>query len=76
MNSIKPFVRKEAWDPDALVEAGFDPQLVRTWLVSGPNAVPERARLSLHGRKRTIDPTTRYVWGPDLEFLAAGKVAS
>jgi hypothetical protein len=64
--------RPIAWTPEALVAAGYTPEDVNRWLVDGPRAVPERARLSVTGRKRTPQPTRRYVWGPDLRFLAGG----
>lgn len=64
--------RKEAWAPAALIAAGFDAELVQRAIVDGRHAVPERARVSVGGRKRTA-PTSRYVWGPDFAFLAEGR---
>ena len=71
--TLAALARPIAWAPEALIEAGMDPGLVRRCLADGPHAVPERARLSTTGRKRTPEPTTRYVWGPDLRFLMGGK---
>jgi hypothetical protein len=59
-------LKKDAYTPEALVAAGYEPQSVKTWIADGARAVPQRARLSVTGRKRTLQPTTHYVWGPDV----------
>lgn len=60
---------KDGYAPEALVAAGFPSELVRRWIADGPRAVPMRARLNVRGRKRTKQPTTHYVWGPDAMTL-------
>lgn len=65
---MKPFTR-DAYTPDALVQAGVPPELVRTLLVDPKRASPEHARLSVTGRKRTTTPTLEYGWGPDVNYL-------
>ncbi len=65
--------KKDAYTLNAVVEAGIAPALAKTLLADGPRCVPERARLSIHGRKRTTNPTTSYVWGPDANTLLAEK---
>lgn len=62
--------RKDAWTPEALVEAGVPGELV-TVLVVDPRAQLEAARVSLTRRQRT-DPTRTYVWGPDIRNLLVG----
>lgn len=64
--------RQEAYTPEALINAGFDPKLVQRAIVDGRHATPERARTKVFGRGRT-EPTTFYVWGPDFGFLAEGR---
>lgn len=66
--TLKALSKPVAWDPDVLVQAGVPAEQVRVMLASGPRALPEQARTSLTGPGRT-DPTTRYVWGPDVPFL-------
>lgn len=61
--------RRAAYCPQALVDAGIPSHVVRTLLADGPRAVPERAYVGLHGRRRTPEPTREYVWGPDVEVL-------
>jgi len=67
-------LRKKAYAPEALVEAGVPASLVRTLVADGPRAIPERPFLSLHGRKREKAPTTYYVWGPDAAALLNAKL--
>lgn len=62
----------DAFTVDACIEAGIPASVAQRAVADGPRATPQRARLSLHGRKRT-EPTTCYVWGPDLRFLTAGR---
>lgn len=62
---------KDAYTPEALMDAGVDPMVVRTLLADGPNAVPERPRLAVNGRKRAKEATSKYVWGPDAMTLLA-----
>jgi hypothetical protein len=64
---MRPF-GKDAYTLEAVIEAGLTPEQARLCLADGPRAVPERARVSMTGRKRT-EPTTRYVWGPDANWL-------
>lgn len=64
---IKTF-RKDAYTLDAIVEGGVDPKDARKFLVDSRRAEPERARVSISGRKRT-EPTLDYAWGPDVNFL-------
>jgi hypothetical protein len=61
-------LRDDAYTPGALIEAGVPAALVRTLIADGPRAVPERARESVTGRRRS-EPTTHYVWGPDARRL-------
>ncbi|MGE0363039.1 MAG: hypothetical protein AB7R67_20160 [Vicinamibacterales bacterium] len=68
MSIALKLTRPVAWAPEAIVEAGVPAAQVRTLLADGPRAVPERPRLSVDGRRRG-EPTTRYVWGPDLRVL-------
>lgn len=63
-------LRNEAYTPNALIDAGLAADVVRTLIVDGPRAVPERARESLTGRKRT-QPTVHHVWGCDARALLA-----
>lgn len=64
--------RKDAYTLDAVVEAGIPASVARTLLADGPHAVPERPRLSLHGRRRA--PLTQaYVWGPDANTLLTNQ---
>lgn len=58
-----------AYTPDALVDAGLPAALVKRLMADGPRAVPERARVAVTGRKRTVEPTRHYVWGPDARTL-------
>lgn len=60
-----------AYTPDALIDAGLPAALVKRLMADGPRAVPERARVSVAGRKRTVEPTRHYVWGPDARTLLA-----
>ena len=71
--NLKPFLKPVAWTPDALIDAGLDAKHVMCWRVDPKTATPERARLSIHGRKRTTATTTDYIWGPDLRFLTEGR---
>ena len=61
--------RKDAFTPDALVEAGVPGTLVRVLLVRD-DAPPMRARVGL--RRRTRVETHTYVWGPDVAGLLKG----
>lgn len=68
---MKPAARifaADAFTPECVIEAGIPPKLAHNAVVDGRRATPQRARESLSGRKRT-EPTTRYVWGPDLRFI-------
>lgn len=58
----------DAYTVDAVIAAGIPAVVARQAVVDGKRATPQRARLSLDGRKRT-EPTTQYVWGPDLQFI-------
>ena len=60
--------RADAVTVECAIEAGIPEAVARVAIVDGPKATPERARTSLSGRTRT-EPTTRYIWGPDLAFL-------
>ena len=62
-----------AYTPDALIDAGLPPALVQRLLADGPRAVPERARVSVTGRKRTPEPIRHYAWGPDVRTLLAER---
>lgn len=62
----------DAFTVDCCIEAGIPAAVARTAIVDGPRATPQRARTSLNGRTRT-EPTTQYVWGPDLKFLTGGR---
>lgn len=59
----------DAFTVDCVIAAGIPSEVARRAVVDGPMATPQRARVSLDGRKRT-EPTTAYVWGPDLAFVA------
>jgi hypothetical protein len=59
--------RKEAWTPEALIAFGLPRAVVYLMVAAGPKATPERARLSVTGRRRS-EPTTCYIWGPDIPF--------
>ena len=61
--------RRAAYTQEALVNVGVDPRIVRTLLAAGPRAIPERALITLHGRRRTAEPIQEYVWGPDAAVL-------
>lgn len=60
--------KKDAYSLDAVLESGIPRATAVKLLADGPRAVPERPRLSMHGRKRG-EPTTHYVWGPDANTL-------
>lgn len=62
-------LRSEAYTPEALMDAGIDPHVVATLIADGPRAVPARPLLSLRGKRRAKEPTTRYCWGPDAAVL-------
>lgn len=62
----------DAFTVDAVIAAGIPATVARRAIVDGSRATPQRARLSLDGRKRT-EPTTQYVWGPDLKFIVGGR---
>lgn len=62
----------DAYTPEALMDAGVDPMVVRTLLADGPRAVPERPLLSVKGRKRGLE-TMKYCWGPDAMALLAER---
>lgn len=64
---LKVLTKKKAWHPNALEALGLPPERVRQMVVDGRFAREERAFLAVGGRKRT-DPTTFYVWGPDIPF--------
>jgi hypothetical protein len=59
----------DAFTVDAVIAAGIPADVARRAVVDGRRATPQRARVSLDGRQRT-EPTTQYVWGPDLKFIA------
>lgn len=61
-------LKADAYAPEALIDAGIPPRIVRCLMADGPKAVPERPRLSLSGRKRG-HLTTAHVWGPDALVL-------
>ena len=65
--------RTPAMLAQASENAGIDAKHVMLWRVDPKTATPERARLSLNGRKRTAGTTTDYIWGPDLRFLTEGR---
>lgn len=62
--------RTDAYSIGAVVEGGVPYAVARRLVADGPRAVPERPRLSIHGRKRG-EPTREYVWGPDANTLLA-----
>lgn len=64
-------LRNDAYTPEALMDAGIPPAVVKTLIADGPRAVPERPLLAVGGRKRDKLATTRYVWGPDAMVLLA-----
>lgn len=68
-------LRDDAYTPNALVDAGVPADLVRALIADGPRAVPERARESMTGRKRS-QPTVHYVWGPDARRLLSETKAN
>lgn len=63
--------RPDAYTVDCVIAAGIPASVARQAIVDGPRATPQRARVNLAGRTRT-EPTTQYVWGPDLSFLMGG----
>ena len=65
-------LKSAAYTLEAIIGAGIHPDIARTLLADGPKAVPERAIVSGGGRKRTNEPTTLYVWGPDAMTLLEG----
>lgn len=68
-------LRKRAYTVQALVDAGIPAAVAVTLTASGPRAVPERALVSVTGRKRTKQPATSYCWGPDVNALLAGRTS-
>ncbi len=58
----------DAFTVACVVAAGIPDSVARRAVVDGPRATPQRARIALGKRTRT-EPTTTYVWGPDLRFL-------
>jgi hypothetical protein len=66
-------LKADAYTLQAIIDAGVPPDVAMTLLVSGPNAVPERALLSVHGRQRTQAPVSAYIWGPDAMVLLADR---
>ena len=65
----------DAYTLDAVVDAGVSPSIARTLLADGPNAKPERPRISTTKRGRA-PLTTTYVWGPDANTLLGERRAS
>ena len=66
-------LRPTAYTLDAIIDAGIDPDVAWTLMADGPSAVPERPLLRVAGRRRELEPTTRYVWGPDAMTLLAER---
>ena len=62
-------LRDAAYTLDALIDVGVPTNVARTLLADGPRAVPERAYISVSGRRRTKEPERFYVWGPDAMTL-------
>lgn len=62
----------DAFTVECVIAAGIPADVARRAMADGPRATPQRARVSLDGRKRT-EPTIHYVWGPDLAFVTGGK---
>ncbi len=62
-------LRQAAYTVEALLDAGVPPTVVRTLVADGPRATPERALVSVEGCRRTKEPVTTYVWGPDAMAL-------
>jgi hypothetical protein len=62
--AMKLKLRKDAYAPGALVEAGVPGHLVAKLVADDPQGRLERPRLALSGRRRG-EPTSAYVWGPD-----------
>ena len=65
-------LKADAYAPEALVEAGVDPEVVMHLLADDAGGVLERPRLSLTTRKRG-HLTSRYVWGPDALILLSER---
>ncbi len=65
-------VVRDAFTPDALVDAGVPAALVNLLIADGRDAVPERPRLSITGGGRADEETRRYVWGPDVAAFLVG----
>lgn len=65
-------VVRDAFTPNALVDAGVPVALVNLLIADGRNAVPERPRVSITGRGRAEEETRRYVWGPDVAAFLVG----
>ncbi len=66
-------LRAAAYTLDAIIDAGVDPEIARTLLADGPQAVPERPLMRVGGRKRD-ELTTHYVWGPDAMVLLVEEI--
>jgi len=66
--------RADAFTPEAVIAAGIPASVAHAAIVDGPRATPQRALISAEpGKSKRTEPTRRYVWGPDLAFLAGVK---
>lgn len=68
-NILNELCQPIPWTVEALTGLGFDGAAVRTWTADGRRAVPELARKAMYTTETTVEPTRRYVWGPDIPFF-------
>ncbi len=66
---LRKLTEPVAWTPDALVEVGIPAEIVNKMIAHGKRAVPERCRTVVGQKRKLTEPTTLYIWGPDIPFL-------